>query len=78
MVRNVEIKTTIQDYKKDEVNEGKVAVYDIDNATVIYEGNEADWDDLEEIVEKANVYSEIYHMIIVPHTNKQIRSFSWR
>ncbi len=78
MVRNVEIKTTIQDYKKDEVNEGKVAVYDIDNATVIYEGNESDWDDLEDIVEKANVYNEIYHLIIVPHTNKQIRAFSWR
>ena len=77
MIREVNIKTSIEDYKKNKNNHGKVAVFDIDNSEVIYEGNEEDWLRLRLIVEEANVENEIYHLIIVPISNAQIRSFNW-
>ena len=76
MIKKVNIKTTIQDYKKNKENYGKVAIYDIAHTTIIREGSEEDWLSLRLEVEKANVDGEVYHLVIVPNSENQIRSFS--
>ena len=78
MIRQVNIKTTVKDYKCKEENQGKVAIFDIENSRIILEGEESDWNDLEAKVEEANKRSEVYYLVIVPHSNNQIRAFSWR
>ena len=85
MIKNVEIRTTIKDYKEDKKNEGKIAIYHIDTSTVIFEGEEYDWIEMNNWVEQKNgwisekdIDSEVYHLILVPHRIKQIRGFSWR
>ncbi len=67
MIKAVNIKTTIPEYKKNVKNQGKIAIYDIDTSTVIYEGTENDWSKMQDEVEKHNAVNEVYHLIIVPH-----------
>lgn len=78
MIKNVDIKTTIQDYKKNKENDGKIAIYHIATSKVIFEGNEEDWAEMQDKVEEGNKDSELYYLIIVPHSGRQIRAFSWR
>ncbi len=78
MVKNVDILTTVQDYKNDSSNQGKIAIYNIDASKVILEGEEEDWVKMQDEVEKKNADGEVYHLIIVPHAGKQTRPFWWR
>lgn len=78
MIKSVNIQTTIKNYKNNPENQGKIAIYDIASSTIILEGSEDDWAKLQDEVDKKNVNEEIYHLIIVPHSDKLIRSFSWR
>jgi hypothetical protein len=78
MVKNVDILTTVQDYKNNISNQGKIAIYNIDASKVICEGEEQDWITMQDEVEKKNADGEVYHLIIVPHAGKQIRAFDWR
>lgn len=78
MIKAVNIKTTVEEYKANVENQDKIAVFDIDNCTVIYEGEGKDWSKLQDIVEEKNIQDEKYYLIIVPHKVKQIREYYWR
>lgn len=78
MIKQVDIRTTVKEYKSKTENQGKLAIFDIEKSKIILEGEEADWNTLEEKVEEANKNSEVYYLVIVPHSKAQIRAFSWR
>ena len=77
MIKQMDLQTSIADYKKDKKNSGKIAIYEIATNTIIFEGEEKDWVEMETKVESLNTDSEKYYLVIVPHSKKQVRAFSW-
>lgn len=43
MMNSVKIKTTIKEYKENKNNAGKVAIFHKESSTIIFEGGESDW-----------------------------------
>lgn len=78
MIKKVNIKTSIKDYKSKKENSGKVALYDTINECVFLEGDDLDWEELQEKMEEMNKTEDIYYLIIVPHSEPMIRGFYWR
>ncbi|MBQ9632919.1 MAG: hypothetical protein IJV04_08430, partial [Lachnospiraceae bacterium] len=68
MIKKVNIKTSIKDYKSKKENSGKVALYDTINECVFLEGDDLDWEELQEKMEEMNKTEDIYYLIIVPHS----------
>ena len=70
MIKNVNIETTVEDYKSDKNNCGKIAIYQIGSSTVILEGEEKNWAEMQNKVEEMNKDGEKYYLIIVPHSKR--------
>lgn len=85
MIRETKIKTTIKEYKNRKENEGKTAIFQLDDSTVIFEGDETDWVEMQIWVdehngwtEKKNLSTEKFYLITVPRKIKAIQGFLWR
>ena len=72
MIKEVNIKTSIPAYKKKKENAGKVALYDTDINAVVYEGDNLDWEVLQDKLDMENSIRKHYHMILVPSGKKLI------
>ena len=78
MVIDVNKKMTIEEYKKNTENNGKVALFDTSDSILLAEGDgNTDWVELELRYEKLRETGK-YELVVMPLPKAQIQSFNWR
>lgn len=69
------INVSIRDYKADQKNKGKVAVFDFPDSRLIAEGQSGDdWMELEKLCEELRKNGD-YRIVIVPEKAPTIKAF---
>ncbi|MBR1628895.1 MAG: hypothetical protein IJ679_06470 [Lachnospiraceae bacterium] len=69
-------KVDVKSYTKDESNEGKVALFKIDEELLFAEGASDDWVELEEKKESME-NSDSFFVVTIPRKNKRIKTMGW-
>ena len=69
-------KVSVKEYTRDESNEGKVALFNLDEELLYAEGASDDWVELEEKKEyMAN--SESFFVVTIPRKKMRIKTMGW-
>ena len=69
-------KVGVKDYTRDERNEGKVALFNIDEELLYAEGASDDWVELEEKKESMS-NSESFFVVTIPRKKMRIKTMGW-